>query len=421
MSAGLLVDAAGAPLTPCIIWSDQRAAGLVAALAPDADDHYRITGNPPGATYTAAKLAWLRQRSPEAFSRAQAFLQPKDWLVAQLTGTLATDPSDASCTNLFDLRQGRWDDSLFELYGLPTRIAPPILASHEIAGRVTASAAARLGIQQGTPVIMGGGDGPVTAIGTGIATAGMGYAALGTSAWVSFATAEPSTAPSARLATFAHVVPGLYVETGSMQSAGASIEWAGKLLGCSAGEVVAEALALPIPRTGAPFFLPYLQGERTPYWSALPAGTLFGLNPEHGRGALCAAVLEGVLIQLRVIVDHFAALGQSADPLLIAGGFGSAAGFEQRLATLLGRPIATLADARNSTARGAAILAAVGLGVLPDFSAASGWTRRNQPLAPETSPDGEQRYAVFRASWADAQRLAERAIAAGPTASQPSR
>jgi hypothetical protein len=63
--------------------------------------------------------------------------------------------------------------------------------------------------------------------------------------------------------------------------------------------------------------LAHLQGERTPYWGALPAGTLFGLNPDHGREALCAAVLEGVLLQLRVIVEHFAAQGRTADPLFM--------------------------------------------------------------------------------------------------------
>jgi sugar (pentulose or hexulose) kinase len=129
---------------------------------------------------------------------------------------------------------------------------------------------------------------------------------------------------------------------------------------------------------------------------------------------VCAAVLEGVLLQMRVIVEHFAALGHAADPLLVAGGFGATAAFEQRLATTLRRPIAALADARNSTARGAAILAAVGLGVLPDFAAARSWTHRNQSLAPEASPETEERYEVFRASWADAQRLAARSYQRQP-------
>lgn len=412
MSAALIVDGANAPLHPCIIWSDQRAEAEAAAAADaaGADALYALTGNPATATYSAPKLAWLKRHAPEAFAKARAFLQPKDWLAAQLTGRQATDLSDASCTNLLDLRRGAWNPSLFEAHGLPPALAPEILPSTAITGTIRAAAAAALGLRAGLPVVAGGGDGPMTAMGTGIMADGEGYASLGTSAWVSFATAAPAMNAQSRLATFAHVLPGLFVETGSMQAAGACLEWAGRLLGLKASEVASQALAMPAPSGAAPFFLPYLQGERTPYWSATSAGTLFGLNMDHGHDALVAAVLEGVLLQLRVVVSHFETLGRRADPLPVSGGFGNSDAFARRLASTLGCRVAQVDGAEHTTALGAAVVAMLGTGMLASAEEAACWTSSRPAIEPDATAaaGAAARFAVFQASWHDAQVLAQR-------------
>jgi xylulokinase len=407
MSAALLVDRNVDPLTRCLIWSDQRAA-LEAAHADKISGSgsiYRVTGNPPSATYTAPKLAWLKTHAGgAAFDRAAAFLQPKDWLVGRLTGRIVTDPSDASCTNLFDLKNGCWDAGLFRLFGIPIEMAPEIVPSATIIGPVLPQPGAMLGLPSGLPVIVGGGDGPMTAVGNGVVASGQGYTTLGTSAWVSFATASPRMDPSSGLATFAHVVPGLFVETGSMQAAGASLEWVARLFGLTSAQVAEIALALPPPSDTAPIFLPYLLGERTPYWSAHPAGTLFGLNPNHNRDTVLAAVLEGVLFHLRLLVDHFAALGHRPAVLPVSGGFGASTAFANRLADVLRRPIAMLSDAGNSTAIGAAAVGFLALGVLSDFSEAASWPTYQTPVTPPTTNPGlDARYDVFRLSWPDNQ------------------
>lgn len=409
MSAALLVDGENRPLRPCIIWSDQRAEreALAASGAAGRDALYALTGNPATPTYSAPKLAWIARHEPDAIRQARHFLQPKDWIVAQAVGRTATDLSDASCTNLIDLRKGRWEPALFDLYGLDIRLAPEILRSTDIAGGLLPAMAARLGLKPGLPVLMGGGDGPATAAGAGALSPGDGYITLGTSAWASFTSADPVADPQCRLATFAHVIPGLYVETGSMQAAGASLEWAAQLTGMSAGELAELALATGLPTGAKPFFLPYLQGERTPYWSALSAGTFFGLNRDHRRADIANAVLEGVCLQMRMILDVFRELGRSADPLTLTGGFGKSALFQQRFADLTGQNVRMLDNSGHSTALGAAITGFLGLGVLGSASDAAGWVRLGDEVRPAGNPSATAaRYRVFRDAWCHAEAMA---------------
>lgn len=411
MSAALLVDGGLDPVRPCIIWSDQRADAEAGAAvrAAGAADLYARTGNPPTATYTAPKLAWLARHEPEALTAARAFLQPKDWLAAQLTGRLATDLSDASCTGLLDLAAGRWDEGLLDLYGVPARLVPEILPSTALSGTLLAPMAALLGLPPGLPVLVGGGDGPATAAGAGALAEGEGYAALGTSAWISFVSRHPlADRDGRRLATFAHVLPGLYVETGSMQAAGAAIEWAAELIGVSGAELVGMALAAPPPSGAAPLFLPYLQGERTPHWSALPAGALLGLGREHGRAEIAGAVLEGVMLHLRAIADVFADLGRRADPLPVAGGgFERSPGFPQRLADAFGGAVAPLPDSAHGTVRGAALIGLLGLGVLASPADALAWRRRGEVVRPLADAEAiSRRYRIFKEAWDGAFKVA---------------
>lgn len=409
MSSALLVDNNNAPTRPCIIWSDQRAQAeaRAASAAAGREKLYALTGNPATPTYTAPKLRWIAANEPDAVRRARFFVQPKDWMVAELTGRTATDRSDASCTNLIDLRKGTWDRDLFELYGVDYGLAPDILESTDVVGRLDATMAARLGLKPGLRVIMGSGDGPATAAGAGALLPGDGYASLGTSAWASFTSRDPVVDKGCRLATFAHLIPGLYVETGSMQAAGASLEWSARMLGMSVRELAETALATDIPEGAKPFFLPYLQGERTPYWSALPAGTFFGLNRDHGRADIANAVLEGVCFQMRLILDVFQELGRSTSPLTLAGGFGQSSLFQQRFSDLSGRRVRTLAASEHSTALGAAIAGFLGLGVISTPDEATRWLRLGDEIAPAGDQDAvTERYGAFRDAWPHAEALA---------------
>src|SRR5579875_4023165 len=136
MSAALPVARDGTALNPALIWSDQRATAETDAAASriSPEEFYRLTGNTLNATYTGPKLAWLKCHRPEAWNAATSFLQPKDWLIAQLTGVQAMDHSDASCTGLYDLAAGAWSERLFDLFGVPLHLAPQVVEAATVVG-----------------------------------------------------------------------------------------------------------------------------------------------------------------------------------------------------------------------------------------------------------------------------------------------
>ncbi|HTF53260.1 MAG TPA: FGGY family carbohydrate kinase, partial [Pseudonocardia sp.] len=216
MMGAVLTDGAGDPVRPAIIWADTRSTAQTEALLERVgmDAGYRITGHRLNPTYSLTKVMWVRDTEPEVFARARHLLLAKDFVVHRLTGALVTDPSDASSTNAYDQAAGNWSDELIAAAGLDRALFPEVVASTTVVGKVTAAAAARTGLLEGTPVVLGGGDGPMGALGAGIVDAADGaYTYLGSSSWVSLAADAPLHDPLMRTMTFNHVVPGRYVPT----------------------------------------------------------------------------------------------------------------------------------------------------------------------------------------------------------------
>ncbi len=394
MSACLPIDGEGRPLRPAMIWADQRAtaeADRMEALI-GRERLYAITGNPPSPTYTGPKMLWMQQHEPELYAQTAAFIQPKDFLALRLTGTIVTDHSDASCTGLFDLRARQWDEALLAELGLDRAKLPDAVPSTEIIGTVSAEAAAVTGIPAGTPVVIGGGDGPTAAVGAGVTEAGRGYISLGSSAWVSFCEPEPLYDRAQRTFNYCHLVPGMYALTGSMQSAGSSYAWCVDTVfqdeRAAEGDfdqiVNAQVERIP-PGAEGLIFLPYLVGERTPYWNPHAAGAFIGLRPQHTRYHLLRAVMESIAFHLRLIQDVFAEQGASADRLTVIGGGSRSAQLMRICCDVFQKPLLHGMLTTGATSFGAAIAGAVGVGLLPGFEAGAQWTAAPQVIAPDAA------------------------------------
>jgi len=373
MSATLAVEAQAVPLRQCLIWSDQRAtieAEEVAGVIGH-DSFYRITGNPISPTYTIAKALWIARHEPDVYQATAKFLQPKDWVIAQLTGILAVDLSDASCTGLLDLERGAWSHELARAVGLDVGKLPDIVPTAQVIGHVTAQGARISGLRPGLPVVPGGGDGPTSALGAGVVRPGQSYVSLGTSAWVSFVSAAPLGDPRRRLFSLRHVVEGLFAHTGATQNAGNVLAWlAGDILGSRSLD---ESLATTQAGADGLMCLPYLNGERTPYWDADASGSFFGLRPQHRGEHLVRAMAEGICHHLRLITDVFAELGLSSSEVVALGGLAESPTFVRLLAASTGRPHRVVQSPNHATCRGAAMLGAVGVGLCASLDAISGW------------------------------------------------
>lgn len=375
MMGAVLLDAAGDPVRPAIIWADTRAGEQTRRLSERLGEQeaYELLGHRLNPTYSLEKIMWVRDHEPEVFARTRAVCLAKDYVISHLTGRLATDRSDASSTNAYDQASGTWSATVLEAAGLDPGLFPEILEATDVVGTLTPQAARATGLRPSTRVVMGGGDGPIAAVGAGIvAPADGAYVCLGTSSWISFAADAPVLDPQRRTFTFDHVVPGRYVPTATMQAAGASAEWIHELLTPEPGSGSLGALARSAADvdTGDLVFLPYLLGERSPHWDPDARGAFVGIGRHHGRAHMMRAVLEGVAFTLGECLDAFGELGHRFEHIDAVGGGAQSDAWLQIMADVWGIPVRRRSVVEEANSLGAAVVGAVGLGLVDGFGAA---------------------------------------------------
>lgn len=392
------------PLCPALIWADQRATAEADVLRQrvGADAVYRITGHRASASYPAAKMLWLRAQRAEVMEHTRHIVLAKDYVVLRLTGVLATDYSDASGTNLFDLKARCWSEEILSALEIERSLLCEPLPSATVVGAVTPQAAAETGLMAGTPVVIGGGDGACATAGAGVVHPGDAYNYIGSSSWIAFVSEEPLYDPERRTFTFAHLDPAYLFPTGTMQCAGGSYDWLERVLrGDSQKALYTELDALASktsPGANGLFMLPYLMGERSPHWDPAARGAFIGLTPTHGRGEMARAVLEGVMFNLRIVLDAFRRQGASIPALRLIGGGARSALWRQIAADIFGVPILRPELPVEATSLGAAVAGAVGVGILTDYGQAANWVRvrEGERPDPERQAAYEPLYRLFQ-------------------------
>ncbi|NPV67365.1 MAG: xylulokinase [Anaerolineae bacterium] len=390
MHGTVLLDAAGEPLGPAIIWADQRSAAeceaLTAVLGPER--YAGLAGTLPAVGFMGATLLWLARHEPERLARTHRVVFPKDYVRLHMTGRIATEVSDAASSGVFDIAGRRWATPILAAVGLPEEIFPEVLESSAVAGTLLPEAAAELGLAAGIPVIAGCADQPAQAIGNGLLGPGMASVTTGSGGqvFVPVAAGDGRIATDPRLHVFIHAVPGVNYVLGAILSAGLSLRWLRDLTGLSGTPgayalLSQEASAIP-PGANGLIFLPYLAGERTPHMDPAARGAFIGLSHYHTRGHLARAVMEGVAFALRQALQISLGLGGSASVIIAAGGGAESAVWRQIQADVFGLPLRQTLLVEQAGV-GAALLAGVGAGIYPSFAAACAQVVR---LGPETAP-----------------------------------
>jgi len=365
MLAALLLDADLRPVRPAMLWNDQRAITECAELLARVPDIGRRTNGAPDPGITAPKLIWLTHHEPEVFARAKMLLLTKDYVRLALTGDLASEPTDAGGTQLFDVVRGTWDPTLCAAAGWDPSHLPPVVQPWEAAGGLRPALAARWGLRAGLPIAAGAGDNMASTLGAGGARPGDGVLTIGTSGVACLVDAAFHPAPQSAVLTSAHAAPGTYLSMGVVMTATAALDWAATLSATTAADLAAEAEALahdPAALAGAPLFLPALTGIRTPLNRPDAQGILAGLHPEVGRAQLGYATLEGVAFLFADCLAAQRAAGVPADRLTAVGGGTRSALWLRLLATALGRDLALPGDADLCATLGAARLGAAASG-----------------------------------------------------------
>lgn len=362
----LPVDDDLVPLRDAVpIWSDSRAHSqadeVFGILEPD--DWYTRTGNGfPAQLYTAFKHLWHVQNAPDVTKRIRWLLGSKDWINAQLTGVVATDPSYASGLGAYSLADRCYDESLLTPFQLDIRLLPPIVAATSVVGGLLPDAAAHIGLPVGTPVVAGGVDNACMALGAGLDDNGRTYLSLGSSNWLTIAGETPVLDAINRPFVFDHVIPGLAISALSTFGGGSSLTWLADILNIALPDLLDEAAQAPVGSDGL-VCIPTLAGGTVLEGGSEVRGSFAGLDLGHSRGTLARAVIEGIAFSLGRAADLLSLHVQLPDEILAVGGGARSPLLLQTLADVLGRRIVRVENDQQAAALGAATLGMIGTGV----------------------------------------------------------
>ncbi len=407
MHSLVCVGADNQPVRRAILWADNRSADEVHALTEKLGraSLAEWTGNPMAAGFMAASWAWLQAHEPETVRATRWLMLAKDYVRYRLTGAIGSEPSDASSTLLFDPHRMEWSAQMMQAVGVFADQLPPVYASSQVAGGLTAAAAAQCGLSAGTPVIFGGSDVSCQALAQGIIRPGTLSCTIGTGGQLFAPLLSPQEDPGLRMHLFCHCVPRIWHQEAAILTAGISLRWLrDQVFNGSDYTSLADAAAGVEAAWDGLFFLPYLQGERTPYMNAHLRAGFQGLTLRHGQANLTRALMEGVVFGLRQGLDLMLSLGTPVDQLIATGGATRHPLWIQLQADIFNRPI-FVSSMEEATGRGAAILAGIGVGLYADVADAIASAVR--PSQPGALPDPERVRRYARAyqeycGWAEA-------------------
>lgn len=371
----VLLDENHTVIRPAILWCDQRTQKECNDLTRELgyDTLIKLTANPALPGFTASKIRWVEDHEPENFKKIAKILLPKDYIVFRLTEVFSTDVSDASGMQLLDIDQRRWSPEMIQLLHLTESQLPEVHESREIVGQINKKAASETGLLENTAVIAGAGDQAASAIGNGIIHPGMMSVTLGSSGVVFAPTASSSRDLKGRVHGFCHAMDHQWHLMGVTQAAGTSLKWVkdelckdekitAELLKTDVYEIINEEIGtIPIGSDGL-YFLPYLQGERTPHLDSHAKGVYFGLSAYHHRAHMLRATMEGITFSL---LDCYSVLKENqctAQQLRVAGGGAKSALWAQMIADAFGIPVERT-DSTDAGTLGMAILAGVATGL----------------------------------------------------------
>ncbi|HXR44441.1 MAG TPA: FGGY-family carbohydrate kinase [Pseudolysinimonas sp.] len=336
-----------------LLWSDTRAAAF-ADSAEEGAARYERTLCPSHISYWPAKLRWFAR---EGHDPGVLFAGAKDYLFELLTGRFWVDPMTAAATGVFDSTRWNWDETLVAT-GLTAANLPEVHAAIESAPLRT-DLAARTGLPAGTPIVLGGMDGPLAQLGASGFATDAHTCTVGTSLAYRAGVQRRTVDPQQRVWCYP-VFDDFWVAGGAGSNGGNVFTWLAAVLGAAdVGELVAQALQMaPEPSL---LFLPYFHGERAPLWSDDIRAALVGLAAHHGAADIARAALDGVAAAALELAAAVTDVAGPAREVRLTGGFVRSPEWTQLVTDALGAP-SCVPDPDAATSTGAAVLAWMSLG-----------------------------------------------------------
>lgn len=398
-----LLDARQQPVRPAILWLDMRARAQIDRVSRELGMQrvYQQTGFPPSPV-SLYKVLWVAEEEPEIWKRTDRVCLVPDYLIMRLAGELVTASGSASQTGCLNIAAPtHWAADLLEDLGIPlAKWVPQILPGMTVAARVSREGALASGLSEGLPIVLAAGDQNVGTLGAGVVREGMAGINGGTSCTLE--TISSKLILDSQLSYFLEVspLPDTYLpETAIMSGGGALMDWFSRnLLGggiapSKSVEEIYRDIAKTPPGSEGLLLVPYLAGAMGPYWDPYARGFLFGLTLDHQQGHVARALVEGLALESRrQLASLELGLGTHIQEVRMYGGSARSETWNSIFADVLGVPVVTT-DTCETGALGAAICAAVGVGIYPD-----GQRAVKAMVRPKTyfQPDAERHHIYSR-------------------------
>jgi xylulokinase len=407
MHGSVFLDKDNNVIRPAILWCDQR-------TEPQCQEIYDIFGyenfiklsyNKALPGFTSPKIMWLSENEPENYGKVYKILLPKDYIRFMISGTYATEVSDASGMLLMDIKKRTWSEEILDGLKINKSFLADIFESPQISAYLDGKTAKLTGLIAGTPIAGGGGDNAAGNVGSGIIKQGIISDSIGTSGVVFAHSDKPVYDPQGRLHSFCHAVPGKWHLMGVTLAAAGSQKWYYDTFGPSRAIekerpdlkkyklLDAEAQKVK-PGSEGLIFLPYLTGERTPYADAYARGVFFGMSYIHTQDHFVRAIMEGVAYSQLDCLNLMRKLGINSEKIVLIGGGSRSKIWKEIICDTLESPIITLKN-EEGPAFGAALLSGVGCGIYKSVEDAV--NKAVKPLS-ELTPD-KANFKTYRKSY----------------------
>lgn len=371
MHSIMAVDADCKPLSPMLIWADNRSLPVAAALRPTTQGKliYGQTGTPIHPMSPLCKIAWWRAEEKAMFARTAYFIGIKEYVLYHLLGKFFIDDATASATGMFDIHTHAWSPDALSVAGISEKQLAKVVRSTDVLSGWVPDIALRVGVPVSQPIVAGGSDGCLAQLGSDAMDEGHATLTIGTSGAVRMATQKPVIDAQERL--FTYVMQDQFVSGGAINNGGVTLQWYAKefLPGQPFAQVLEQALALA-PGADKLLCLPYLMGERAPVWDSLARGAFVGVQPGHTAIHFLRAMMEGMAYDL---LEVTLALQDTVGPInkiSVSGGFTASPGWIQLLADIFQLPM-HLQQKSDASTLGAIYLAMEALGIERPYNTAT--------------------------------------------------
>lgn len=398
------VDDRFRPLGMSWTWMDGRAQEEARQLgnAPGEEYFYKTTGWKLSPAFDAAKIPRMKKEG----QTGRKYLTTLEYMNYFLTGRDAVDPTNAAMRQLFSIRDNDWDDTILQAAGIKRNELPEILPTGALLGGLRKEAAEKMGLFEGTPVYNGGHDQYCASIGAGATSAGDMLLSTGTT-WVVMGIAQKPLFTDTYIAPGIHPIRGLYGSIASLACSGASLQWYKNQFLNEDWEELNRGVEQRIAQENDVFFYPYLAGANYPVWQPAAKGTFTGFDLSSDKFDFARAIMEGVAFGLKRALADFEKNGCPVRSLKIMGGAAKSGIWKHIIAAVAGVPIEQMRET-DTCALGAAMIAAVGAGIYPDYAKAAQamvHTDRVEPACAKETAYYEGKYSRYMEMWSCIERF----------------